>query len=121
MLLTGKILIISLLATALNLVTVNEPILDNSVNVAATQLQIGSVVGSIIIDDEIMFITLNDTGDKIDAVSVLDTDGKEVFSDNTSSSSSSSEYDLSSLASGTYTVYVTTEKGAAFSEDINLE
>ena len=121
MLLTGKILIISLLATALNLVTVNEQIVNNSININTTaEMQIGSI-GSIIIEDHIMFITLNDTGDKIDAVSVLDTDGKEVFSDNTSSSSSSSEYDLSSLAPGAYTVYVTTEKGDAFSEDISLK
>ena len=115
MILTGKILIISLLATALNLVSVNEPIVNNSVNVAAT---VEAQIGSLIIDDAIMFIALNDTGDRIDAVSVLDVDGNQVFSDD---NSSSGEYDLSSLATGTYTVYVTTEKGDSFSEEINLK
>ena len=120
MLLTGKILILSLLATALNLATVNEPIAPNSANIATTtEAQIGSIVGTIITEDVILYISLNDTGDKIDAVSILDTDGKEVFFDDTSSSSSS-QYDLSSLATGTYAVYVTTEKGASFSEDISL-
>ena len=119
MLLTGKILIISLLTTVLSLTTVNEPIAPNSANIATTaQMQIGSI-GSMIIEDDILIITLNDTGDKIAAVSVLDTDGKEAFFDNTSSSSSS-QYDISSLATGSYAVYVTTEKGASFSEDINL-
>ena len=119
MLLTGKILIISLLATALSLTTINEPILDNSVNISTTaQAQIGSI-GTVITEDYILVITLNDTGDRINAVSVLDTDGKEVFSDNNPSSSSSGQYDLSTLAPGTYTVSVTTNKGA-FSEDISL-
>ena len=119
MLLTGKILILSLLTTILSFTTVNEPIVNNSANVATAQMQIGSI-GSMIIDDDILIITLNDTGDKIAAVSVRDTAGKEAFSDDNTSSSSSGEYDLSSLTTGSYTVYVTTEKGASFSEDISL-
>ena len=120
MLLTGKILIISLLTTVLSLTTVNEPIAPNSANIATTaQMQIGSI-GSMIIEDDILIITLNDTGDKIAAVSVRDTAGKEAFFDDNTSSSSSGEYDLSSLTTGSYTVYVTTNKGASFSEDINL-
>lgn len=75
--------------------------------------------GTIVMSDIIMAVTVNDSQDPVQNVVVLNAVNEPVFQGSGCGSHQCS-YDLSSVASGSYTAVVYTEQGDSFSENIQL-
>ena len=121
---TSNVFIMSLFKIAVIALAFSAPSVPSTHGLVEPSLFVGQTInchpnggGTIVMDDIILAVTVNDAQDDVQQVLVKSLQGTVVFQAG-GCGSNHCTYNLSALAEGTYNVVVTTQSGDQFSDQI---